>query len=77
MISIELCIKDDGTMYVSQTEKEDSVEETGEGKIAVQSLDEALAMIQQIASESGLGAPSMPEVAQEQESQAMEQGFRR
>lgn len=91
MTTIELCIKDDGSMYVETGEKEETPDqEQAEGgqQIPVKSIDEALQTIKQIASQASMGQEqgmggqeetgedqSAPD-EEEQQGQAMAQAYR-
>lgn len=75
MLSIELCINDDGSMYIEQGEKEASEEESG-NRVPVKSLPEALNAIKQMAEGSMMAPESSEETAPAEETDAMMGAYR-
>jgi hypothetical protein len=60
-MEITLCLEDSGEMYIKSGEKEESPEmESAEGgeKIPVKSIDDALAMIKQMADSASMAPPA-------------------
>jgi len=79
-VCIELYIEDDGTMAIAVEQNAPEPEETGEQKTPVKSLDEAIAMITQIAGELSSQGGAQTEPGQQlppegQDDQSFEQGF--
>jgi hypothetical protein len=77
-VCIELYIEDDGTMAIAVEQNAPEPEETGEQKTPVKSLDEAIAMITQIAGELASQGGAQAEPGQElppEGDESFEQGF--